>query len=128
MVLRGLDLALRDRRDAVFEEPARHRGASTLAHRDLAALVRAEHERLVVVVADELPALVVRELLVHLDVLAAGQADDPSGLETVQRDLAILLLQSEAKALESSQHAPKVSMPSQALHLSATLADSDQCS
>ena len=94
-----LDLGARHRGDAVFEEPARHARAQAGARGDPALLVGAEHDRRVVVEADELPALVVRELLVHLDVLAARQADDAARLVAVQRDLAILLLQADADPL-----------------------------
>ena len=46
-----------------------------------------------------LPALVLVDRLVHLDVLATGQPHDAAGLVAVQRDLAVLLLQREADAL-----------------------------
>ena len=95
----GLELALRDRRDAVLEEPPRQRRAHPLADGDLAARVRTDHERLVAVVAHEPPALVLVERLVHLDELAAGELHDATRLVAVQHDLAVLLLQRDADAL-----------------------------
>ena len=61
--------------------------------------VRSHDERLVAIVVDKLPALVLVDGLVHLDVLAAGEPDDAARLVTVQHDLAVLLLERDADAL-----------------------------
>src|SRR5690554_3049096 len=82
-----LEFTLRRGRDAVLEEPARHARAEAHAGRDLALVVGAQHQRLVVLVADQAPPLVFGEGLVNLDVLATREADDAARLVTVQRDL-----------------------------------------
>ena len=68
---------------AVFKEPTRHCGAEPGAHCDSTGVVGSNGEGKVLVVIQELPALVIRELLVHLDVLATGQPNNASTLVTV---------------------------------------------
>ena len=102
MVLVGvcsLDLGLRERCDAVLVEPARDGRAQVLVPRDAALVVGAHDERLVAIDVDELPAVVLVDRLVHLDELAAGEADDTARLVAVQDDLTVLLLQRDADAL-----------------------------
>src|SRR5690606_29306718 len=50
-----LEFTLGRGRDAVLEEPARHARAEAHAGRDLALVVGAQHEGLVVLVADQTP-------------------------------------------------------------------------
>src|SRR5690606_39917311 len=56
-------------------------------------------ERTVVVVGDELPALVLVQRLVDLDHVAGAGADDARGLPAVQNQIALLTLDREAQAL-----------------------------
>src|SRR5690606_4860383 len=93
------DLCLRERGEAVFVEPASHRGTQVLRPRDASLGVRAHDKRLVGLDIDELPTVVLVDRLVNLDVLATGKADDTTGLVAVQNDLAVLLLKSDADAL-----------------------------
>ena len=104
---RRVDLRLGERGEPVLEEPARERGAQVLVPRDAALVVRADDERRVRLVVDELHALVLVHRLVDLDVLAAGQAHDASGLVAVQHDLAVLLLQRDADALRDEVRDPR---------------------
>src|SRR5690606_8586592 len=99
---RGLVLRVRERLQAVLEEPARH-GRTELAL-DLALVVRANDEGLEGLVGDELPALVLVDGLVDLLELAAGEADDAPRLVAVQDDLAVLLLKRDADALGDEVH------------------------
>src|SRR5690606_30843934 len=99
VVVARLELALGDGGDAVLEEPAGECRTNPLTNRDLALIVGADHEGLVVVEVDESPAVVLVELLVHLDVLTAGESHDATRFDAVQHDLAVLALECEARAL-----------------------------
>ncbi|MBG9887282.1 hypothetical protein ABE10_12235, partial [Bacillus toyonensis] len=102
VVLMGVgrnDLRLRQRLETVLEEPTGERGTEVLVPGDASLGVRADHERLVGLVVDELPPVVLVDRLVDLDELTAGEAHDPAGLIAVQDDLTILLLQRDADAL-----------------------------
>ena len=68
---------------AVFKEPTRHCGAEPGTNRDSTCVVGSNGEGKILVVIQELPALVILELLVYLDVLATGQPNNTSTLVTV---------------------------------------------
>src|SRR5699024_12779853 len=94
----GVELLLRHRRDAVLVEVLRHPGAHPLETGHLAVGPRLCRDDLRCLEGGELPALMRRERHVPLLELAVRQPDDLPGLVTVQDELAILALQTDAVA------------------------------
>ena len=83
-VLQGLlVLRLSYRGNAVFEEEPRHRCPAAHATRDLSTLIGADHNRGIVIERNQLPAVVVVELLVNLGVLTTWKSHDASRLVAV---------------------------------------------
>ena len=72
---RLVDLGLRDRSEAVFEEPARQRGTEVLVPRNLPTRVRTNDQRLVGLEVHELPALVLVDGLVDAGIFVDDSSE-----------------------------------------------------